>query len=1232
MKKYVFLFLFYLIVLSCATNQLQIKESEIKEVTTTDKEVEHTFYFIGDAGLISNEMTSTNFSSFQKELETANKNSTVLFLGNNTPQGLPKKEDNERQKVENVLNSQIAILSNFKGESLFIPGNRDWYDEGVKGLKRQEKFIEHNLGKNTFQPEKGCPIEKVKIGEDIVLLIIDSEWYLTDWNDHPTINDNCDIKTRSLFLDEIESEIKKARGKTTIIAIHHPMFSNGLHGGAYSFESHLQPFPILGSVNNLVRKTAGLSLTDIQNTHYNELRKRLITMAQQNEKAIFVSGHDHSLQYIVKDNVPQIISGSGSTATATKNQNGGLFSYGSLGHAKLVVYKDGSSRVVFTSSEDQKEVYETQVFAPDKLKSPVDFGAPFPATVKASIYTEEETTKGKFYKFLWGERYRKDFGQKIEAPTVDIDTLYGGLKPIRKGGGHQSKSLRLEASNGTQYVMRALRKQAIQYLQTTNFKDQYIEGQFEDTASQALVLDIFTGSHPYAPFVIGDLADAIGVYHTNPRLFYVPKQKALADFNSDFGNELYMIEEHTSEGHGDKASFGFSDELISTHDLFKEIHKDESIKIDENAFIKARLFDFLIGDWDRHQDQWRWVEFKENGQTIYRPMPRDRDQAFSIMSDGFLLSSAVRLIPLARKLRKYEGDLKDVKGASINPYPLDMALMQNSVKSDWDAQVSIIQNGITEEIIIKAFSNLPKEVSEENIETIKTILRKRLKNLPKISDRYYKFINKFGVVTGTNKDDAFIITANNDGSVLVEAYRKKGGELSDKFHSKTYDPELTKELWIYGLDDEDSFVVKGKSIRIKIRLIGGQNNDDYTVSHGKNVVIYDYKTKKNSVEEASKARIKLTDNYETNVYDYKKLKSNTNQLVPTLGFNPDDGIKIGVSNAFTVNGFERNPFTLRHTLKGEFFFATEGFDFKYTGGFSNVIKKWNLNIDARLTSDNFTQNFFGFGNSTPNFQRGNTSVFDADLDFNRVKQQYTQVIPSLVWKGYNGAQFKIGAGFESVNVTRSNGRFLETLFAEDNPVFSDQEFLVYSANYHYKNQNNKTYPTLGMEAGLMASFRDNINNSNSFGTLEPLLAFQHKVSANEKLVLATKFKGRITLGDDFEFYQAASIGANNGLRGYRNERFTGKHSFYQNLDLRYHFNSIKTSVLPISIGVYGGFDYGRVWVDDDLASDPVFNEDRWNTSYGGGFWIDAVELISARFGVFNSDDGIRLSFGLGFDF
>ena len=158
---------------------------------------------------------------------------------------------------------------------------------------------------------------------------------------------NVKLKQETKFFDEFEGLIKKARGKTTIVALHHPMFTNGSHGGQYSFKSHLSPLPVLGSLKNLIRETSGLSNTDIQNKKYNELRKRIITLSQENDKTIFVSGHDHNLQYIVEDNLPQIISGSGSKTMATKLTGNAKFTYGAQGFAKLDIYKDGSSNVRF---------------------------------------------------------------------------------------------------------------------------------------------------------------------------------------------------------------------------------------------------------------------------------------------------------------------------------------------------------------------------------------------------------------------------------------------------------------------------------------------------------------------------------------------------------------------------------------------------------------------------------------------------------------------------------------------------------------------------------------------------------------------------------------------------------------------------------------------------------------------------------------------------------------------
>ncbi len=1221
-KSFIY-FICIVLLASCATYKAQFSDDKNIITNNNTSKIEHSFYLIGDAGNSKMEENSPALKYLEKHIKGASKNSTLLFLGDNVYEsGIPKKKSAKYPLAKRRIRAQTDVAKIFNGKSIFIPGNHDWYN-GLNGLKREEKLVEKALGKRSFLPQNGCPLEKVNISKNVVLIIVDTHWYLTNWDNHPTINDNCEIKTRVKFFDELEGLIKKSRGKTTLIAMHHPMFTNGSHGGYYSAKSHINPLPVLGSVKNLIRKTSGLTNTDIQNKKYNELKKHIVTLSQENDKTIFVSGHDHNLQYIVKDNLHQIVSGSGSKTTPTKLTNGVKFSYGAQGFAKLDVFKDGSSEVRFYAVNDDKIVYESQVLPPNEKKGFTTFPKSTITEKKSSVYTKEEVTKSGIFRYLWGERYRKYFGTAINAPTVDLDTLFGGLTPVRKGGGHQSKSLRLRDKEGREYVMRALRKNAVQYLQAVAFKDQYIEGQFDDTATEGLLNDVFTGSHPYAPFTIGKLSDAIGVFHTNPILYYIPKQNSLGHFNSDFGDELYMIEERAASGHGDKASFGFANKVISTDDLIKNLNKNEHHILDEKAYIKARLFDMLIGDWDRHEDQWRWATFKENSKTIYRPIPRDRDQAFSIMGDGALLNFATKVIPTLRLMKAYTEELKSPKWFNLEPYPLDMMLITASKKEDWDAQVKLITTNITEKVIDDAFTNFPEEVNDETITKIKRKLLGRRKNLQKISDAYYKDINKFQVVRGTQKDDWFDIERLPNGETKITGYRIKNGKKGAIFHQKIYVRKYTKEIWIYGLDDDDTFIVNGTgNDLIMVRIVGGQNNDTFNIINSKKVKIYDYKSKKNTFL-TKKGSKKLTDDYETNIYNYKKLKNSQLLIAPTIGFNPDDGVKIGASNTYTAFGFERNPFTSQHTLSAAYYFATNGFELNYSSEFANVFKKWNLGVDATFTSPNFATNFFGFGNNSPNPKAGGE---DEDLDFNRVKIRKFLAGTFIHWKGDLGAKVKLSVGFQNIKVENTFGRFLSTQLSPNNAIFKSQKFLNTEASYQFENADNTAFPTMGIKTDIKLGYTSNTENSNAFGYLIPSISFDHKISSNGKLVFATKLKSHFNFGDSYEFYQAANIGGNDGLRGYRNQRFAGKNTFYHSSDIRLNLRKVKTGLAPLNIGIYGGFDYGRVWGHKNLTSTNL------NTSYGGGLFFNVANMLGGNIAAFDSNDGLRIVFNLGFDF
>ena len=198
------------------------------------------------------------------------------------------------------------------------------------------------------------------------------------------------------------------------------------------------------------------------------------------------------------------------------------------------------------------------------------------------------------------------------------------------------------------------------------------------------------------------------------------------------------------------------------------------------------------------------------------------------------------------------------------------------------------------------------------------------------------------------------------------------------------------------------------------------------------------------------------------------------------------------------------------------------------------------------------------------------------------------------------------------------------MVVDDNTSLSN-DFLGALLAYSYENRDDNAFPTLGLETTIELGYKSNIKNSKSFGYLKPSLALDHKISANGQLVLASKFLGHINFGDNFEFYQAATIGANSGLRGYRNERFTGNNSFVQSTDLRINIRKLKTSLLPLDIGLYGGFDYGRVWLDEE-------NSRKWHKSAGGGIFFNGADMIVGNLSAFFSEEGARLAFKIGFGF
>lgn len=1236
-KNNIFLTLLVFIVFSaCSTyNVPRYKDGEPKQDFgyPKDKKIEKSFYLLGDGGYSIPGGTSEGLLAFKTYLDSVKQvGNYTIFLGDNIyPDGMDRKDDPDRERSEYRIDAQLDAVEGYDGEIIFIPGNHEWYNEGVPGLKREKEYIEETLEReDVFLPEPGCPLKSIEISESIQLIILDSQWYLTNWDNHPTVNDNCEIKTREALLLEVESELKKNQTKTVVFAVHHPLYTNGVHGGSYNFDQHLYPsqkkipVPILGSLVMLVRTSGGVSIQDTQNLRYKTLVQRLETITKRWGNVIFVSGHEHSLQYIEEDGIKQIVSGSGSKASYVNLSSNGLFAFEGQGFAVLDVFEDGSSWVSYYGSfESQpKLLYQKEVF-----EAPAPFNIDtlpktFPKYIEASVYKPEETDKTEVYESVWGDRYREIYGTKVKAEVVDLDTLFGGLEVVRTGGGHQTRSLRFKDKKGRDYNLRAIKKSAVQFLQTVAFKDASVESDFENTIAENVIEDFYTSAHPYGFMVIPTLSEAAGIYHTNPKLYYVPKQRALGPYNREYGDELYMIVERPEENWNGYESFGAPNhDIESTSGVFERLRRDEKYSLDEEAYIRARVFDMLIGDWDRHQDQWRWSEFEdEEGNHTFRPIPRDRDQVFSNF-DGAFLATLRGLTGMANQFALYDEDINDVRWFNSAALGLDRTLLQKTGRAEWIEQAKFIQEHITDEVIQEAFSKLPVETQGESSEKIMAKLKGRREKIVDIVKRYYKVLSKNSIVTGTDKDDHIVVERLPEGKTKVTVYRIKDGEKADIVSSREYDPEFTREIWVYGLDDDDIFEVIGvEEAPIRTRLIGGQNNDIYRIEQGKNVLAYDHKSKPNTVEKNKGGKITFTDDYEVNVFDKDRKIHASTRIVPAIGYNPDDGMKVGLRASYTNFGFRRNPFTTQHSISGGYYFATKGFDVYYDGVFANVFGNYNLAVGGHFTSPAFTRNFFGYGNETENPEN------ELSKDYNRIRLSRVGGEIGVVKESPFGSFFKYMASFEGVEIENTEDRFITEEFVSEKDIFERIYYVGLEGIYRYESYDDVLNPKNGMKFELNVGGKMNAKETDEFfGYINPYLGFYRSIGRSQKFVLNPRIQAEINLGDDFQFYDAATLGGNNGLRGFRHQRFTGESAFATGADLRYSFDQFKTPILPIQIGIFAGYDIGRIWQDGE-------NSSLWHDSYGGGFWITSAQAISGRFNFFSGGEGWRFSFGFGFNF
>lgn len=1184
-------------------------------------------FLVGDAG----EMVNGKHPVCDWLKANVNWNDTVnvlLYLGDNIyPLGLPQPADKTYTAAKKILDYQISVIKDKNAKAIFIPGNHDWKKgrpDGWDQVKNLSKYAEALQMPNVqVLPQNGCAgPQEIPVGDKAVIVCMDSQWWLQQF-DKPGIESDCPYKTEDEIITGLKKIIATYPDRLIVLAMHHPFYTNSIHGGYYTLKQHIfpltdykpnlyVPLPVIGSIYPLSRKWFG-SIQDNKHPQYKNFKEKIEAVTKDHPNVIQVAGHDHALQLFKKGNSFSIVSASGSKSTRVRMGNDALFTSEKKGFAVIEILNDRSTRVNFysTGSADLKNEIFTSALPtiPVKESSATFTRESLPDSVMVAASAKFKT--GGFRTFLFGKNYRKEWKTPVKVNVLNLATEYGGLTPSKMGGGHQTKSLRLAAANGREYVLRQIEK---------NVTDAALP---PDLRGLAVVNDVISdgvsASYPYAALSIPPLAKAAGVPHSNPKLVFVPKDPLLGLFMADFANSFCLLEERNLVG---------SDKTLSTDKMEKELLEDNDNSIDQKATLQARLLDMFVMDFDRHEDQWRWAAVDNGkGKTFY-PLPRDRDQPFFI--NNGIIPYFVGRPSVTPQIQGFRSRARHINSYNFNARNFDRNYINQLNRDDWQRAATAFLNSMTDELIEKALYLQPVEIQRYSMNSIVNKLKNRKKYFVDEMMHYYYFLSKTVTVFGSNKKELFDIKRDDNGSVTVTVFKiSKGGETDKKIYERTFLQNETKEIRLYGLEGNDRFNMHGASNNsINIRIIGGEGKDEFnieTAAAAGKTKIYDLSTEQNAI--TGKGNFKNLQSASPTVNEFGMRDYRYNIFAPFISaaYNPDDGLYLGVSLKYTKQGFRKKPFAQQHQFAASHSLATHAYKFNYSLRATDVFKKTDLLLNATLNAPNNTTNFFTYGNE---------SVYNKNagikIDYYRARFVLADVQLHLQRKFNSGFSITAGPVFQYyaydssdnkgrlINLTGINGLNAATLSKTKTYGGIQVQSIL-------DNRNNKFTPSRGISWQTSYLVYKGLNKySNNYGRLSSDMSFYISFNRQARVVIANRLGGGISFGN-IEFYQAQYLSGTDNLRGYRKYRFSGTKMLYHNLDLRVKLADFKTYFFPGSLGLLAFHDIGRVWIKND-------NSKKWHQGYGGGIWFAPLSrfVITATYGY--GDDGGLPAVSFGFQF
>jgi hypothetical protein len=1152
------------------------------------------------------------------------KKTTVLYLGDNIyGAGLPDDQYSYYGQYQAVLDTQVGLVNNTPAHAYFIPGNHDWENGkpgGYAAVMRQQRYIDRIARENVkFYPKDGCPGPvAVDISPEVVLVMMDSQWWLHP-NDKPGIESDCPQKTKEQVIVELEDILSKNDKKLILFACHHPFKSNGIHGGYYTIKQHIFPFtdinkklyiplPVIGSIYPISRSVFG-SPQDVKHPAYVDMIDEVTAVLKDHPHVIYLAGHEHNMQYIQDNSINYIISGAGCKHSRVQPGRGSEFVTSTLGFATLEISKAKNVKLSFyTVAADslglafRKNIlnYSTHPKPQDTIARTVPIYHYKDSVLAPASVQYEHTSDLK--KFILGYNYREVWGTPVMFKEFQLLKEKGGFTIEGRGGGKQTKTLTLKDKNGDEWALRTIDKDPAQA----------IPPNLRNEVTKSIIQDMISASHPYAPLIVPPLARSVDVLQASPEFYFVPDDPAFGFYRELFANKICMLERKDPVPRGVDTK--------STLKVISSMTEESDHLVDQHSVLRARMLDIVIGDWDRHLDQWKWAVLDTGVGKLYEPIAKDRDQAMFYSNGVALKMASMRKLPF---LKGFVYNIPQVNWLGFSARDFDRLFLNGLEKKDWQNTLVEFKKNMTDSVIDLAVRKLPRDIYTITGDTIAAKLKSRRDHLYTAGMRYYRFLARRVNILGSNKQEYFDLSGNDSG-LLVKVYaREKYGDTNLIVYQRQFDPRITKEIRLYGFNGNDRFHVERSAAKgIRVRLIGGKGLDTFDAQGRLKAIVYDLSTEHNYIVKGSRTKDRMSADPETNAFSILEYQYDIKRLPKVnLGFNSEDGLMVGLGFWLRTYGFRKKPYESDNKLSTLYSLYDKAYNIRYKGEFNSVFRQYDILIHSDYYNPTLN-NFFGLGNETK-------KLAGYGLYYYRARYKYFEA-DAQVRKRFFGNKVGVSVGpyfYHYWNREADNkGRILEDIAGngtDSNGVFGIKSYLGGRMNLEVNNLNNEFYPTRGVYWNTELKYLSGLNaNSRSLTRLQSDMTIYASLADPSKLLAVLRFGGGHIFSSDYEYFQALNIGANNYLRGFRKNRFSGSSLAYASVELRYNVVELKSYVLPGTFGILGFNDVGRVWESHETSH-------RWHNAYGGGVYYLPFNLfiVSATAGL--SSEGTLFNFTLG---